>query len=311
LTGLRNRGQTDANTMRTQANPLVFVAVLSVGATGLLACGGGDDNNLSTVDLFCAAKADKECQVADLCLASKEACRAARKVACTSFAASAQSDVRKYNAKNAQSCVDKTASVYGSKGTISVEALTELDELCARVFTGNKASLDPCTSSCECDGKLICDKGKCADRVEKKAGALCGNPGEVCESGAYCVADMGGTFQCQKKKAKSEMCDAAAPCLETLRCQGGTCVDRLGIGEACMTHDDCGPTGPYCNPWLGKCASGLNFAEGAAACAGFGGAGDGGGNDAGGGSDAGADTGSGGCAGDAACDGGAGDTPAD
>src|SRR4029079_19204397 len=62
------------------------------------------------------------------------------------------------------------------------------------------------------------------------------------------------------------------PCLEALRCSGGSCVDRVALGGTCASNDDCATAAPYCNHYAGnRCGLGLSFAEGSASCEDFGG----------------------------------------
>ncbi|MBK6690839.1 MAG: hypothetical protein IPG50_01305 [Myxococcales bacterium] len=219
-----------------------------------------------TVDSMCQARATEECQVASKCGAKLETCVASRKATCATSAAASQTGTRAYRAKVGETCVNKAKEVY-AKAPITPDDIAKLDETCQKAFQGTQAKLQACTTSYDCDGELICDKQVCAGKVEKKEGEFCGNPGEVCAAGSYCVASAAGALQCAPKKKKGEICDAKSPCLESLRCNN-TCLERFGSGEACASNDDCGASAPLCdNINLGsKCGPGVTPVAGVAAC---------------------------------------------
>ncbi len=241
---------------------LVVVALL------LVACASSSEPTL-TVDSFCQSKAQAECQIASRCGNQVARCVDARRTKCLSAQASQTTGTRVFRPANTQACVDKTNTVY-AKSAITPADMTELDQVCGRVVQGTVASLSGCTTDFDCVGALICDKSLCAPKVVKKLTELCGNPGELCDVGAYCAA-VGGSRQCLAKKNSGEACDASQLCVETQRC-AITCQPRLPSGGPCASNDDCAPTAPYCDPYLSnKCDAGLAFAPGAAACKDYGG----------------------------------------
>ena len=246
---------------------LLFSAFLTVATTS---CGGGSGGGLTT-DQFCAQKAERECQVVARCVtADAAACLAKRKSVCLTFAASQTVAPRIFRPANASKCLDKTKELYAKPTAITAGELATMEDFCSYVFQGDVKKEQPCTVKYDCEGTFICDKGLCATRVVKGKGALCGNPGEVCEAGAYCTMVM-AVQKCEPKKAAGDSCDGTAPCLETLRCDG-TCKERVASGQACTNSDDCIPAASYCDPYVGNiCDLGLSFGTGAATCKDYGG----------------------------------------
>jgi len=244
-------------------------------ATSLVvaACGGGGSAPL-TEDQFCTQKATKECQVTARCgLATSDTCMAQRKSRCQGFAAGAKvGGPRVFHPENVPNCINKTDSVY-AKSTITPADLADMNDVCGYVFQGDVDKGKACNVKWDCKGMAICDKGFCADKVQKGAGALCGNPGEVCGTGQYCTTGTGTVYMCVARRAQDATCDAANPCIESLRCDV-TCKARVAATGTCTSDDDCVATAPYCDPYSGnKCELGLVFAPTAtAACADYGGA---------------------------------------
>jgi len=249
---------------------LALGALATVLAT---ACGGGGSSTPLTEDQFCDQKAQKECQVTDRCgLPSKDTCLAQRKATCLSFAAASKVAPRVFHPENVPKCIDRTGAAY-AKGIITPADLADMNDACSYVFQGNVDKFGTCTVKYDCKGTFICDKGLCADRVEKAAGQPCGNAGEICVAGQYCTMTPTVTaLTCNPKKAKDAVCDPANPCVENLRCSG-TCMALVAAAGACASDSDCAPAAPYCDPYSGnKCEVGLVFAPtAAAACAAYGG----------------------------------------
>lgn len=225
------------------------------------------DAKYPSADSFCDAKGKAECEtIASKCSARPEACATARKSACQSFVSKSQTGSRTYKAKAAEACVDKAREIY-AKSTITPDDTKALDVVCRTVFAGAQQKGQPCAAVGECTGELICDKGVCADRVEKKSGDFCGNPGEVCDASSYCIAGANNAVQCAPKKAKGDGCSAKDPCGETLRCNS-FCADRLTSGELCTADTDCAASAPFCDVYNGnKCSAGIIAAPGTPVCA--------------------------------------------
>ena len=248
-----------------------------VAITGLLAgCGGGGGGKPITETDFCNQKAEQECQVSARCVTDTDACKADRMAACTAFGTAAKaSGTRFFESGNVGNCISKTQSVYAKTAPITPTDTADMNDACNYVFQGKAKVTEACTVKWDCaDKNHICDKGLCAPKVTKNSGDLCGNPGEICNTGSFCLMS-GATYMCVARVASGMPCNASTPpCLETLRCAAGTCADRVSTGASCTTDDDCASSAPYCDPYAGsKCDPGLSFAAGSPSCADYGGSG--------------------------------------
>ncbi|HVZ70839.1 MAG TPA: hypothetical protein VHJ20_00560 [Polyangia bacterium] len=288
------------------------IAVTLVALIG--SCGGGGSKPLTVSD-YCDQRALKECAVpVASCLADLSDCQKARSAACvTASNAITSADAKRvFSPGNVSNCVNKGGSVYG-KDTIKPADLADLDDTCGYVFQGAVALNEACTSKYDCaDKNNICDKGLCAAKVVKGKDALCADPGAICSTGQYC-ATAGAVLKCIDKAGKGTACDANTPCLETLRCSGGTCTDLIAGGDACTADSDCVTADPFCDPYGGNlCAPGLKFATHSASCAPFGDtkapSGAGGSTGTGGSTGAGGSTGTGGSTGPGGAGGSGGST---
>jgi len=228
-----------------------------------------------TIASFCAQKADEECGTKDKgvahdCGTTVAACTAARTVACTTIATQ-QSALHPLRADAIDNCLGKTATAYAA-ATITPALRAAADDACARVFSGTGKVLTACTSALDCDTGLICDRAVCAMPSPVAANALCNNPGESCPATQYCT---GTPFQmCTDKHAAGAPCDAATPCVDTLRCVNAVCADKAPTRGACITDDDCSATAPYCDHYNGNaCFLGFTPASpgGTNECVAFGG----------------------------------------
>jgi hypothetical protein len=251
---------------------------LGLGYLALLAplgagCGGGGGAAPLTEDTFCEQKAQKECQVTAKCGTATSACVVQRAAQCHIVAGMSKTPPRVFHPENVSKCVSQTATVY-AKSVITPTDLAQMDDVCAYVFQGDSEA--GCAVNYDCKGTKICDKNLCATKVMKNRGALCGNPGEICVAGSYCAVDsVSGALTCLAKGAMSAVCNAATPCLETLRCDAtsGMCAPLRMPNEGCASSSECPAAAPYCDPYVGnKCDIGLSFAPTAvAACADYGG----------------------------------------
>ena len=255
--------------------------VRAAAITGLLAgCGGGGSSKPLTETDFCNQKADAECQVSDRCVTDKDACKTDRMAVCTAFVSDAKaSGTRFFTEGNVGNCINKTKSVFAKTAPITPTDMADVNDACSYVFQGKAKLTEACTVKWDCADKgHICDKTLCAPKVTKNSGDLCGNPGEVCNTGSFCMMTAaGGPYMCMARVASGMPCTASTPpCLESLRCASGTCADRVASAGSCTTNDDCVSTAPYCDPYAGnKCDPGLSFAPGAPVCNDFGGSGSG------------------------------------
>ena len=120
-----------------------------------------------------------------------------------------------------------------------------MHDACNYVFQGDgKVLVDACDVKYDCAGKVICDKGFCATSMTKGADQPCSNPGEVCATGNYCTVNTAGLLVCTAKAMTGATCSATIPCLETLRCSGGTCTDRVAAGAAARATTTARPRRP-------------------------------------------------------------------
>jgi hypothetical protein len=270
--------------------------VVSVGAgVGLIAglavgCAAKNPAPYPDVQSFCNAKAQAECQVASTCLITDvSACQAQRASVCNADADAATANgtgMRKYTQANAQKCIDDLNAAYGGGNQqVTFAQLGTITNDCERVFVGNSAMNQPCESSYDCTGDLICapvtpgtatagmGPSVCAASVPKNSGDFCSTPGATCPTDTYCATPSASSAPtCQPAKGQGEACDPPAmPCVSTQRCQaigatGMTCEPRSTMGQACQTDGDCVPDAPYCDRYVGKCTKGQSFATGAADC---------------------------------------------
>jgi hypothetical protein len=270
-------------------------------------CGGGGGGTPLTETEFCKQKAEAECVVTDRCVTSKTDCEADRRAVCTQFIGTAKANGKRlFVAGNVGACINKAKSVYGKASAITPTELADLDDVCNYVFQGKgKVNEDNCDTKYDCASKVICDKTFCA--TQKTVNTGCGNPGDTCPTGNYCALNSASLYVCTAKGDADDMCDAATPCKEALRCAGTTCGDRVAAGATCASNADCPTSAPFCDPYAGfKCDPGLSFAAGSPSCADFGGSGSGPGTGGSGGGAGGTGGGAGGSGGGAGGRGGAG-----
>jgi hypothetical protein len=219
---------------------------------------------------FCAQKAEAECQVTSKCLTDPASCKTQRTAVCTAFASAAKaSGMRNFVAGNVGDCINKTKSAYG-KSTITPMDMASMDEACNYVFQGKGVvNVDSCTVKYDCANRVICDKGLCATQHSVSTG--CSNAGDVCPTNNYCAPNASQVLVCMPKGMSGATCDASTPCIDSLRCSGGSCTDRVPLAGACTSNDDCASAAPFCDPYAGnKCDQGLSFASGSASCADYG-----------------------------------------
>jgi hypothetical protein len=274
-------------TGRKLAQAAAMAAAIAGAGSGLfVGCGGGGGNKPLTESDFCAQKAEAECVVADSCLNDANKCKSQRMAVCTQFVTDAKaSNKRFFVAGNVGDCINKTKAAY-AKPTITPTDMATMDDACNYVFQGKGVlNNDHCAIKYDCAGRVICDKTYCATASSPKAvDQPCGNPGDLCATGSYCATNSGGVPVCTARGNSGDTCDANTPCLETLRCSGGTCTDRVALAGSCASNDDCVSAAPYCDPYAGsKCDKGLSFASGSGSCDAYGGSGTTGTGGAGGG----------------------------
>ena len=242
----------------------VLGLIALAGGVAVVACSTETASDpYPTVDSFCSAKANIECKdSAALCGVTADACKGARTQACHTLANGAVG--RTYTPSSAQDCLDKTTAVYADR-VVNKDKETAATDACNRVFAGTKNKADACTGLYDCTSSLVCDKGFCADKVEKQPNDGCSNAGEVCTSGYYCQQNGSQSF-CKPDKNQGEPCSAKDPCNSGLRCVN-TCIPLAASGEACDTSNDCATT--LCDPTSKKCIA-RQYASETGTCKDFG-----------------------------------------
>jgi hypothetical protein len=261
-------------------------SLFAVTLLGLFAaaCGSKVGDKYPTIDTFCEAKAQEECQVAPRCAVTVEACIQDRASGCvTASLTTIQTTGRTYVPANAQACLDVVNRIYAS-GLVpptetDVTRSGSMAEVCAQVFLGSADKNQGCSVDADCMFGRMCAAAivgtttrVCADPVPKLEGEFCADPGSVCTSGTFCSTIQGAPI-CQKKAALGESCSLTFPCTEALRCDGlGRCSERMPAGASCASNDDCAAEAPMCDPAAGfVCDIGLSFAPPpSTACSGYG-----------------------------------------
>jgi hypothetical protein len=234
--------------------------------TGWFGCSTKSD---ITEDEFCTTVAKRECAAVVMSCQKPDPapCEAIRLTACKSFATSAKGGTRAFRADGADACFNQISSTYG-KTLIKAEDLDALADTCSQVFAGMGKPNDACTVDLDCEPSLICDRKRCGPKRGISSGGNCGNPGETCPDTEYCKpAD--GISVCTKRQDKGAACTDALPCLPTLRCDAGACVDKLAFDQPCQSDEQC--QSAYCDPYPAAgmprtCALGLGFARSSPSC---------------------------------------------
>jgi hypothetical protein len=124
---------------------------------------------------------------------------------------------------------------------------------CQGLFSGRRAAGEPCRSSLECAGRLLCagagptDWGRCSPAGEK--GASCSTA--VDSLATYTRQDLDRLHpqclglcrrhRCEAALPSGAVCEASQQCEVGQRCADGRCADGLaGEGQACF-GGDCAP----------------------------------------------------------------------
>ncbi|MDB4942812.1 MAG: hypothetical protein JWP97_2346 [Labilithrix sp.] len=249
----------------------LFTLLALGGVIALAACSSDDDDKFASSDKFCVAKAEAACNnLAKKCTASVESCKTDQVGICNSAAAAAASQGRSYHSSQAQACIDSINETYKNSAvdvTAALEAKTAT--VCERVFTGSLKENAACTTTFECEGSLICDKGICITETKVGLGGQCNNAGAVCDGASYCQ-QQGQTRFCVAKNTKDQSCGADAPCIDTLRCVSGRCVDLVPARSPCDTDSECAVDGVelYCATSTKTCQA--KFESSSAACKDYG-----------------------------------------
>jgi hypothetical protein len=255
--------------MKTR-NSLILIAL--GGLVALVACSSSEADKFGSSDQFCSAKAEAECNnLAKPCGASVDACKTKRAQTCNAGAATAAGQGRSYRANAAQGCIDKVNEIYkDSAGNVTPDGEASVTKVCERVFGGSKAERTPCANTYECEGSLICD-GVCSTEETVSLNGGCANAGQVCATGLYCQASGGtGKRFCVDKNKLGDQCGDTNPCLETLRCVTGRCVDKVTVGNPCDNDSECAVEAPFCDLTTTPKKCRPKYQAGTSACRDFG-----------------------------------------
>jgi hypothetical protein len=233
----------------------------------LAAAGCSNEPAPITPTEFFQQRAEATCSaISSACLITEASCVAGRVADSMDEYQNQLSKLRDFVPANAEACLRKVREVYGKldQGAVALKAndYNAMETVCERVYRGTRSANESCAFDADCTDDLICDKGFCGIAKIVAPGAGCANIGETCPQGSYCSAGTGVWF-CTPKAPTQTDC-TLSPCLETLRCAAGICVARLGVGEPCASSEDCAST--FCEPYAGRCADDIRFANGSAAC---------------------------------------------
>ena len=214
---------------------------------GLLAgCGGGGGGKPLTEADFCTQKAEAECQVSDRLrgrrgrLQDRSGWRSARRSRPRPRRAASASSTP----GNIGACVNKTKIALRARPRRSRRRSWPTSTTPATTSSRGSAKQrrTACTVKYDCaDKSNICDKGLCARQGDQEHAATCAaTRARSATPDSYCAHDAARRTRCVAKGRAATTCDAdQPPCLENLRCSGGTCTDRVALGGTCTTNDDC------------------------------------------------------------------------
>jgi hypothetical protein len=201
---------------------LVFVFASFV----LFACGEEEKPPRSRAE-FCLQWAAAACseEVVSVCQAEDvDACRSAQEGFCRDVVPDTFVD------DHADECLQAVQDAYADADLNGEELITvrSLGEPCDRLALGTEDEGGPCTENNDCNTALgfECaikaddETGSCELTEEVGPGQDCDEPHQVCPVGFYC--------------------------------NGDNCVSADDVGEACLSHDECGEEG-FCDA-EGECA---------------------------------------------------------
>jgi hypothetical protein len=242
--------------------------ILALAVAGSLAGGCGDEDKPMTRLQFCEEYSRRECEnVAPACLYPESDCVTSRRVTCSNWAERSEAGRRTFVPVNGESCLARVGEIFGKlrRGAVAIDArdFRSVDAACERVFQGGARDNQPCVVNADCEKDLVCDKGYCGKLKLVGPGAGCANIGEYCPQGSFCDGTAGVPV-CTTRVAAGGACDAHRPCLESLRCVAGLCVERLAVGVTCETDGDC--ASGFCEPFALCCGSDVRFAPNSFAC---------------------------------------------
>ncbi len=256
-----------------------LIASTTVTTLGLLAgvliftdlgCGGGGSSAPKTETDFCVEKAEHECKtLVSKCQFAEATCVTARTAACSNVLAPSQrSTVRAFQEKNIPDCTRAIDTIL-AKDSITPADWQKLADACNRVWAATRAKGEICTSTYDCEKNLFCDKGLCASEIKKNSKDFCSDPGAICVAGEYCELVSATAFQCIARAGSGQACipqaDGKKPvCVESLRCVGGKCEEKVAVSTTCASDGDC--QSGLCDPFALKCRTEIRFAADSPGC---------------------------------------------
>lgn len=107
----------------------------------------------------------------------------------------------------------------------------------------------------ECMSGLKCTDGTCVKPVTIPSGGACsysGPPGTNCAAGTLCLPGANNETTCAAVPKKGEACTFI--CDTDLTCSKGTCAEKVAVGGACPTGNECQST-LYCDKTTKLCAA--------------------------------------------------------
>jgi hypothetical protein len=234
------------------------------------------------VPSYCAQLAQAECpSVITVCTSSvtEAQCESAVEAQCSKEATTYEAAKRTFTPNNVAACVQATQQAFsglslsspilqwstlnGSNGTGNPASGSPLD-VCQKVFLGTVAVDQPCTSTYDCAGSNICgENGTCGAETDQVAGGGCGNAGDLCTAGTVCTQTGSRDYTCVAGGKVGDSCSDSKPCTTAAKCSSSKCVSLGEKGSSCKSSADCDPTGsaPFCDPGLGTCYGGYDFAN--------------------------------------------------
>jgi len=208
---------------------------------------GANTSTTRTRDAFCAEWAKLACnaEVVDVCQASSvEDCQDSQKDFCLDLVPTSYSEER------ARVCLTAVEAAYADADLEGDElkTVTQLGAPCHQLVRGSGGVNADCDSNADCDGPkgLECVtkggalSGTCQNPEEVKGGFECSAPQEVCEDGFYCNGD--NCISYKKLGASCTVdgeCGPGAYCEADLPATAKSCIERVGVGEACSSAREC------------------------------------------------------------------------
>ena len=150
----------------------------------------------------------------------------------------------------------KTGSASSDGGVVDAGATTGIScGTCDPRAAENAACDSSGVTNPRCMSGLNCTNGTCVKPVTIPSGGACsytGPPGTNCAAPTTCIPGSNGTGTCDAVPKKGEKCSFI--CDTNLTCTAGTCVDKVAVGGACPSGNECLST-LYCDSATKLCAT--------------------------------------------------------